>query len=199
MKRILILFILGTFLTSCVETVIVGSVATTIIATREKSVKDTGRDVVIAAKIDKGLIANGMITPKNSVKAMVNEGRVLLTGHVSDLEKGKRAYEIAWSTTGVVEVIDEVQIDQKKVKVRDFTSTFTDSYLTAKIKAQLFLNRDITAADFKICTSRGDVYVFGIAGDEVQMSEALRVISNISGVKKVINHAIMNDDNRRSS
>lgn len=199
LKNIALFFTVALFLTSCVETVVVGSVATNIIATREKSIKDTGKDTWIAAKIDKDILANVMVMPKNSVKVMVNEGRVLLVGRITDLEKGKKIYEIAWNTKGVVEVIDEIQINQEKVRVRDFSTPFTDSYLTTRIKAKLFWNQDVTGADFKICSSYGNVYVFGVAKNEAEMSEALRVVSNVTGVKKVINHAILNEDSRRRS
>ena len=197
MRKILLFVILAGFLTSCVETVVVGTVAGGVVATREKSVKDTLKDTQIAATIDAKLVAIGLITPKNSVKVMVNEGRVLLTGTITDVAKGKEIYELAWNTKGVVEVVDEVKIVLGKYRTKDFTSYFSDSFLVSKIKVKLFLNRDVTAADFKITSSYGNVYVLGIAKDQMEMNEALRVIANASGVKKVINHAILNDDNRR--
>lgn len=199
MKKIVLTVILSTFLTSCVEAVITGSVASTIMATREKSVKNTAKDTVIAAKIDSKIIAKGVVTPRNSVKVMVNEGRVLLTGKVTDVEKGRVVYDKAWKTKNVVEVIDEVQIEDKKLAARDFTSFFTDFYLMCKIKSKLFFNKEVTAADFKITSSFGKVYVFGIAKDDYEMEEVLSVISKTVGVKKVINHAIMRDDSRRRS
>ncbi len=197
MKRTILLLSFAAFLTSCVETVVVGSVAGGIVATREKSVKHTVKDAGIAAKIDAKLIAKGLITPKNSVKVMVNEGRVLLTGTITDVEKGKEIYQTTWDTNGVVEVIDEVEIDQGKYRVKDFTAYFTDTYLVAKIKTKLFFDRDVTAADFKVTSSYGNVYILGTAKDRAEMNEALRVISNAGGVKKVVNHAILHDDSRR--
>ncbi len=197
MKKIILFTILASFLTSCVESVIVGSVAGGIVVTREKSVKDTMSDSKIAAKIDAKLISSGLLTPKNSVKVMVNEGRVLLTGTITDVEKGREVYELAWSTAGVIEVIDEVKIDEGGYKMKDFTTFFTDTYLVSKIKTRLFFNRDVTAADFKITSSYGEVYILGTAKDRSEMNEALRVVANASGVKKVINHSILHDDNRR--
>jgi osmotically-inducible protein OsmY len=197
MKNIILLLLVWMFLASCVETVVVASVASTIVTTREKSVKDTAKDSVIAAKIDQTLVSNGVITPRNSVKVMVNEGRVLLTGKVTDVQKGKKIYDTAWKTKGVVEVIDEVDIKQEKLSAVDFTSFFSDFYLITKIKAKLFFNKEVTAADFKITSSYGKVYVFGVAKDDYEMEKTLSVISKVVGVKKVINHAILKDDNRR--
>jgi len=197
MKKIILFLSFGFFLTSCVESVIMGSVAGGIVATREKSIKHTLKDAQIAVKIDAKLISTGLLLPKNSVKVMVNEGRVLLTGSIADVKRGGEVYELAWNTKSVVEVIDEVKIDQGSYRIKDFTSYFTDLFLVTKIKSKLFFNKDVTAADFKITSSYGNVYVLGTVKSRSEMDEALRVISNSRGVKKVINHAILHDDSRR--
>lgn len=199
MKKSILAVILAVFLSSCVEAVVTGSVASTILVTREKSVKDTAKDTMIAAKIDTKIVSNGVITPRNSVKVMVNEGRVLLTGRVTDVDKGRKVYDSAWKTKNVVEVIDEVKIENDSLSAVDFTTFFTDLYLTVKIKAKLFFDKAVTAADFKITSSYGKVYVFGVAKDDFEMEEVLSVISKTVGVKKVINHAILKDDSRRQS
>lgn len=185
------------FLSSCVETVIVGSAATAVVVTRQKNLKETKDDVVIAAKIDKEFLVNGMKTPRNYIDVMVSEGRVLLTGVIRDLAKGQKANAIAWKTSGVKEIIDEIEIDEKGLRVRDFGGGFVDSFVTSKIKTKLFFSRKTTAADFKITTQNGTVYVLGISKNNAELSEALKIISNTSGVKKVVNHAILANDTRR--
>lgn len=196
-KNILILSFLM-FLTSCVETVIVGSVASTIAVTRQKTLKDTKNDVVIAAKIDKEFALNGLKTMRNSVKIMVNEGRVLLTGVVRDLDKGQKANQIVWKIEGVKELIDEIQIEEKGLKTRDFSGFFVDSFTTSRVKSKLFFNPKITAADFKITTSNDVVYILGVAKNNQELNEVLKAISTISGVKRVVNHAILVSDHRRN-
>ncbi len=197
MKKYLAIISLLFLITSCVEATVVGFGAAAIVATREKSLKDTKDDVIIAAKIDKELVINGLKTPKNSISVMVSEGRVLMTGAIRDLKKGKLASEIIWKTNGVKEVIDEVEIRDKNLAVRDFSETFTDSFLTAKIKTKLFFNRKISLADYKMSSFNGSVYLLGIAKNKSELDEVLRVISKTSGVKKVINHVVMANDRRR--
>ncbi len=198
MKKIILSLTFLLFLTSCIETVVVGSAATAIVVTRQKNLKNTKNDVIIAAKIDKEFLVNGLKTPRNSVAVMVSEGRVLLTGTIRDLEKGKKATEIVWKTKGVKELIDEVEIDEKGLKVRDFGGGVYDSLITAKIKTKLFFNREVVAADFKINTSSGVVYILGIAKNNAQLTETLRVVSKTVGVKRVVNHAILVNDTRRN-
>lgn len=198
MKKISTLLIFCLFLSSCVESVMVGSIAGTIVATREKSLKDTKDDVLISTKIDKDLLFNGMKTPSNSVEVMVNEGRVLLVGVVRDLKKGQKLNKIVWSTKGVKELIDEVEIDKDSLKVRDFGGGFIDSFVTAKIKSKLFFSRKVTVADFKIKTENGVVYILGSAKNRSELDNTLKIISKTSGVKRVVNHAILVNDNRRN-
>lgn len=180
------------------EATVVGFGAVAIVATREKSLKDTKDDVIISAKIDKEFVINGLKTPKNSISVMVSEGRVLMTGAIRDLKKGQKATEIVWKVNGVKEVIDEVEIRDKNLGVKDFGETFTDSFLTSKIKTKLFFNRKISLSDYKISSFNRSVYLLGIAKNKDELDEVLRVISKTSGVIKVVNHVIMANDHRRN-
>lgn len=186
-------------LSSCVETVIVASVAGAVVVTREKTLVETKNDVIIAAKIDKEFLVNGLKTPKNSVEVMVNEGRVLLIGTIRELDKGRKAGEIAWKVKGVKEIIDEIQIDGDALKASDLFASTVDTFTTSKIKTKLFFSRKTTAADFKIKTENGVVYILGVAKNNSELSETLRLIASTSGVKKVVNHAILLNDSRRKS
>lgn len=137
MKKIFVALAL-LLVTSCVETVVVGSVATISVVTREKTVMDTADDVYIAAQIDKDFLLNGLKGLSNSVGVSVNEGRVLLTGVIRDADKGRLAITTAWKTKGVKEVIDEIEVSKNGLEVRDFSGTFSDSYITSLIKTKLF-------------------------------------------------------------
>lgn len=198
MKKTIFLAILAIFLSGCVETVVVGTVAGSVVAVREKSLKDTSSDTIIAAKIDKNLLFSGMKGWRNSVEVMVNEGRVLLVGVVRDLDKGKKMTEMVWKVKGVRELIDEVEVDAQGLRVRDFGGGFYDAYLTAKIKSKLFLDKEVTSSDFKIKTQNRVVYILGVAKDSNELRGVLRAIAKTKGVKRVVNHAIFINDSRRS-
>ncbi len=185
------------FATSCVETVIVGAGAGVVLATREKSVVDTKDDVIISTKIDAKFIENGLKTPKNGISVMVNEGRVLLIGVVRSEEKAKLAQSLAWKTVGVKEVIDEVKINEKDLKVTDFTAPVKDSALTSWLKIKLFFKQGIKQVNYKITTMNDAVYLFGIAKNEEELQKVLYVASHTKGVKKVVNHIILASDARR--
>ena len=41
------------------------------------------------------------------------------------------------------------------------------------------------------------VYLLGLANDNSEMQKVLSMVAKVSGVKKVVNHIILVDDNRR--
>ena len=185
--------------TSCVETVVVGSLGTGVLAVREKSLSNTGKDSIISAKILTSFVANGLKTPGNSVEINVNEGRVLLTGIVIDSKKANLANDLAWKISNVKEVIDEIQLsDIQALELRSFFDLFFDSFITSEIKARMFLIRDIESVNYQVTTVGKTVYFLGIAGSQDEINQVLSLASKIRGVKKVVNHVILKNDNRRT-
>jgi osmotically-inducible protein OsmY len=201
LKKISVLFALSIliFSTSCVETVLVGTAATATIVLREKTLKNTQYDAIIAAKLNTEFVGRGLKNLSNSVDVTVNEKRVLLTGIVRDQEKAKLAVDLSWKAGDVKEVIDEIQIsDDEKLRPKDFSKTITDYFLTSRVELGLLFGKDISSVNYKVTTVRGEVYLLGLAADEEELHKALSLISRIRGVKKVINHVILSNDSRRS-
>ncbi|MFM7557730.1 MAG: hypothetical protein ACKO46_04085, partial [Alphaproteobacteria bacterium] len=77
-KNFSLSIILPLLLTSCVETIVIGTGIGGGLAYREKTIKDTRSDIKIATKIGVKFIKNGLKNPGNSVDITVNEGRVYL-------------------------------------------------------------------------------------------------------------------------
>ena len=186
------------FATSCVETVIVGATATGVLTVREKSFKSTQKDVVIASKLGKEFISKGLKNLGNSIDISVNEGRVLLTGIARDPEKAKLANQLAWKITSVKEVIDEIQVsEEENLRAADFGRAFMDYVITLEIEAKLLFISDVATVNYKITTVNKTVYLLGLANDNSEMQKVLSMVAKVSGVKKVVNHIILVDDNRR--
>ncbi len=197
-RNIILTILMSFFLTSCVETIIGGSLTTAYLASREKGITSTARDAKIASVMGSKFIANGLKNPGNSVDITVNEGRVLLTGIVRDPQKARKAIDIAWEVKSVKEVIDEIQIAQDpKLRPKDFPKSLVDYGLTLKIESRLLLSKNIEAKNYKITTVGRTVYLLGIAQDQVEINEVLQKISHVIGVERVVNHVILRDDSRR--
>jgi osmotically-inducible protein OsmY len=139
-----IYFLLLFFLTSCVETAIIGGGGLAVLHSREKTLTQTKSDVVIASGVAVKLLANKLKMPNNFVDTTVYEGRVLLTGVVDSANKAKLAQDLAWQVEGVLEVIDEIQVcDNCKMKITDSTKILADSLITTEIETKLFLAKRV--------------------------------------------------------
>ncbi len=190
--------LLLTFFTSCVETVVIGTAATATIVLREKTLDNTGQDVMIATKLGAEFIKNGLKNPGNSIDITVNEGRILLTGIARDPQKAKLAADLAWKSEGVKEVIDEIQMgDEITLHPRDFSKAFFDYGLSLRIEATLLFGRDIASVNYKITTVNGVVYLLGVSSNDEELQNVLAKVSKIRGVKKIVNYVILSNDSRR--
>ena len=184
-------------MTSCVETVVIGSVGGGVFASREKTIQDTRSDIAISVTLTADFITRGLKMPGNSVNFTVNEGRVLLTGIVRDSQKAKSAQEISWTAIGVKEVIDEIQLREEGMVFKDFPSAFRDYLITAEVESRLLVTRDVIWPNYKITTVGSTVYLLGVAVNDFEMQRVLTIVSKIYGVEKVVNHVLLRDDQRR--
>lgn len=193
-----IYFLLLFFLTSCVETAIIGGGGLAVLHSREKTLTQTKSDVVIASGVAVKLLANKLKMSNNFVDTTVYEGRVLLTGVVDSANKAKLAQDLAWQVEGVLEVIDEIQVcDNCKMKITDSTKILADSLITTEIETKLFLAKRVRSFNFTVNTVQKTVYIIGIAYSSEEQKMVLKIASKVKGVEKVVNHIILADDLRR--
>lgn len=193
-----IYFLLLFFLTSCVETAIIGGGGLAVLHSREKTLTQTKSDVVIASGVAVKLLANKLKMSNNFIDTTVYEGRVLLTGVVDSANKAKLAQDLAWQVEGVLEVIDEIQVcDNCKMKITDSTKILADSLITTEIETKLFLAKRVRSFNFTVNTVQKTVYIIGIAYSSEEQKTVLKIASKVKGVEKVVNHIILADDLRR--
>ncbi len=200
-KKLLVLVSLlsVTFLTSCVETVVVGSFATATVAVREKSLNNTRHDIQIYTILSADFLQNGLTNFGNSVDITVNEGRVLLTGIIRDQSKAKLAYELAWKVSGVREVIDEIQLrEDESVNFRDVASASYDYVITSKVEAYLLFSKKVSSVNYKVTTVNKTVYLIGVAQDEIELNRVIQIVAKLRGVEKVVSHVVLANDRRRN-
>lgn len=200
-KKIFVTFslLLLVFSTSCVETVVIGSIAGGAVAVREKSLKDDRKDFVIGSVLLKEFVANGLKSPGSSIDFTINEGRVLLTGIAREVEKAELAQILTWKVKGVKEVIDEIQVrEDGKFYAKDVAKASYDYLITAQVDSRLLVARDVNSMNFKATTVAGVVYILGVAENEFEMRRVITIASKVRGVSKVVNHVILVDDSRRN-
>ena len=129
------------------------------------------------------------------ISTHVVEGRVLLLGVVTKPEDRLTAAKLAWQTKGVVEVINEINVESET----SLSQASKDLYITTSLRARLLADGEISAVNYKVETVRGTIYLLGISQNK---NELVRVISHardISGVRNIVTHVKDKSDHSRQS
>ncbi|MDX2073302.1 MAG: BON domain-containing protein [Alphaproteobacteria bacterium] len=180
-------------LSGCFPAVVAVGSETAAVVAQERSVgnavDDTGILLQIknsfAGKDFKGLFAN--------VEVKVVEGRVLLTGNVDKPESQVEAVRLTWEVSGVVEVIDEIQVNDKS----SFWNYTRDVWISTQIRARLLATKGIRSVNFSVLTVNQVVYIMGIAQNQMELDKVTYIASTTSYVQRVVSYARFKDDPRR--
>ena len=178
-------------LSGCLPAIIGSTAATGVMSVgQDRSFSELKTDVEIWTSIKNQFIQYNSKDLFKNVSVKVIEGRVLLTGNVEKEKTKYLAEKISWMPKGVVEVINELDISND---ANGFKAIARDSTITTKVKTRLALEKEIRSNNYKIETVNGVVYVIGITKSKEELSKALDLISQISGVRRVVNYVIVKE------
>lgn len=174
------------------------SAATTTMAagkfiTDERSSGTIIDDNLIKARITHEFIQADVNDLLINVKLNVHEGRVFMTGKVNTPETMVRAVRLAWSATGVREVVNELIVEEN-LNLKQYA---IDTWITGQMKSKMLLYKDIRSANYSVVTVNGVVYLMGLAQDEEELRLITDTASRIRGVHKVISHARLKESELR--
>ena len=173
----------------CAQIAVGGISKSVLVAKEERTVGTFIDDTVIAARL-KNLYFNNNEKIFFNVDVEVNEGRVLLTGTVETSDIRIEATKLAWGTSDVVTVINEIQISDND-NILDYAD---DLVITTKINAKLLINKEINNLNYNIDTVNKIVYVIGIAQNKNELENVIDIINSVYGVKEVINYVRLKED-----
>jgi osmotically-inducible protein OsmY len=106
---------------------------------------------------------------------------VLLTGEVPSEGDKTTAEQAVARVDNVLSVVNELTIGP----INTFSEKTKDTYITAKVKANLVDAKDLFANSIKVVTHRGTVYLMGRL-TEREATRATEVARDVSGVNKVV-------------
>lgn len=175
---------LGGCVAAAIGAVGVGTVATV----QERSVGTAIDDAGAGAEIKSKLLARGGY---GEVNVKVTDHVALLTGRVMTPEMRVKAEEVAWSSSRVHEVANEINIEPPG----GFRANASDAWITTKARTSLTTSRKVRGLNFNIETYNGVVYLMGIARTQAELEEAARRVSYIKGVQQVVSYVKLRDDN----
>ena len=167
-----------------------------------------GAAAVAAGNTEKGLgtsISDGVIRVKladrfiqsdanlfTNVSISVNDGAVLLTGNVEKPEHKVEATQLAWQTRGVIEVINEIEINDKS-SIKDIAK---DLAAAAQLRAKLIAEQGVSSINFSVDVVNGTVFLTGIASSEEEMNTVVALARELRFATNVVNYIRVSDDDR---
>ena len=186
-----LIVILSLGLSGCVGAVAGVGAAAVAAGTTEKGLGTSFNDGIIKTKISEAYIKEH-VNLYSDVKIDVNRGSVLLTGDVEEPESAVKAVQLAWQINGVVEVINEIDVNNNasiKDRAKDLASE-------AQLRGKLITDPDISSLNFSIDVVNGVVYLSGLAGSEEEMNLVVGYAQELRFGTTVINYIRINDDER---
>ena len=127
-----------------------------------------------------------------SVKSKILDGRIFLTGKVENPEEKLKLTKLAWETSGVRSVRNDIKIKEDF----NFQQSAKDILITSQLRTSLIFNKNIKSTNYQIDTYKKKVYVYGIALTSEEKDEVVSEAKEILDVEDVIASIILVDDLR---
>ncbi len=158
----------------------------------ERGLDGTAKDVEIKLTLLKRYDDGDVLF--RGIAATVMEGRVLLTGQITDAAVLDEAVRLAWRVDGVKDVINEVVLTDRPESGTDLR----DALIEADLRQALMFDTSILAINYAVEVEDGIVYLLGIAQSETERQRAVAHARATSYVRRVVDHSILKTDPRRA-
>ena len=191
-NKILLLFFIGLVLSGCVGVASKGIFGTGVSVALDPRTVGTQVDDSI---MQKNLAARILLMDKKyllSVKTKVLDGRIFLTGKVDNPEEKLKLTKLAWETSGVRSVRNDIKIKEEF----NFQQSAKDILITSQLRSAMIFNKNIKATNYQIDTYKKKIYVYGIALTSDEKDLVVKEAEEILDVEDVIASIILVDDLR---
>jgi len=190
--KILLLFFIGLVLSGCVGVASKGIFGTGVSVALDPRTVGTQVDDSI---MQKNLAGRIILMDKKyllSVKTKVLDGRIFLTGKVDNPEEKLKLTKLAWETSGVRSVRNDIKIKEEF----NFQQSAKDLLITSQLRSAMIFNKNIKATNYQIDTYKKKIYVYGIALTSEERDLVVKEAEEILDVEDVIASIILVDDLR---
>ena len=191
-NKILLLFFISLVLSSCVGVASKGIFGTGVSVALDPRTVGTQVDDSI---MQKNLAGRILLMDKKyllSVKTKVLDGRIFLTGKVDNPEEKLKLTKLAWETSGVRSVRNDIKIKEEF----NFQQSAKDILITSQLRSAMIFNKNIKATNYQIDTYKKKIYVYGIALTSDEKDLVVKEAEEILDVEDVIASIILVDDLR---
>jgi hypothetical protein len=115
---------------------------------------------------------------------------VLLTGFVQKPEDRLEATNIAWQSSGVREVMNEIKVGRGL----DFGDYSEDAWLIQRLRLKIMADSQVRANNFSIDCIRSTIYLMGVAQDATERQRVIDHARDIAYVRDVVSRVRLADD-----
>ncbi len=117
-----------------------------------------------------------------SIKTKVLDGRIFITGKVDNPEEKLKITKIAWETSGVRSVRNDIKVKEKF----NLKQSAKDAFITSQLRAALIVNKTIKSTNYQIDTYKSNIYIYGIARSKNELEIVVDEANSIVNVNNVI-------------
>ena len=190
--RFIFLLITVLNLQSCAAPIIggVGAIAFSSSA-QEKGLGTSINDKVVYVKL-RNAIYDWSPSVAEKISISVNDGSILVTGILKNVDTRIELTKVIWDVSGVKEVNNKVQISE----TNNIKNIAKDLASLGEIKARLMASKKLNSLNFSIDVVNNIVYISGIASSEEEIAIVTQIAQEARFVKEVQNFVKINNDQR---
>ena len=190
--RLLFFLIIVLSLQSCAAPIVggVGAIAFSSSA-QEKGLGTSIKDKVIYVKLRNAIYDWNPSASKN-ISISVDDGSVLITGRIKNIDTKVELTKVIWEINGVKEVNNKVQISE----TNNLKNIAKDLASLGEIKARLMASKKLNSLNFSVDVVNNIAYISGVASDEKEISIVTQIAREARFIKEVQNFVKVNKDKR---
>ena len=190
--RLFLFLIIILNLQSCASPIIggVGAIAFSSSA-QEKGLGTSINDKVIYLKL-RNAVYDWNPSVSENVSISVDNGSVLVTGKLKNIDTKIQLTKIIWKVHGVKEVNNKVQISE----TNNFKNIAKDLASLGEIKAKLMASKKLNSLNYSIDVVNNIAYISGVASSEEEISIVTQIAQEARFIKEVQNFVKVNKDKR---
>ena len=145
-------------------------------------------DTWIIMKVKGALVYHSNVNAHRT-EVFVKDGIVTLKGEAANQAQKELTAEFAKDVTGVKEVKNEMTVAANPEKPsQTIGEAIDDASITAEVKGSLLAHRSTSALNTKVTTLDGVVTLGGNAKNAAEKDLVTKLVTDISGVKSVVNN-----------
>ena len=152
-----------------------------------------GSDAWLITKVKTTLLFHRNVSGSQT-QVSAKDGRVTLRGEANSQAQRELSTEYAKDVEGVKTVNNEMTV-AKSSKMPDATmgEKIDDASITALVKMTLLFHRSTSAIHTKVETNEGIVTLSGQARNAAERDLATKLVTDVNGVKSVVNNMTINE------